>query len=123
LGNAIHDTTIRNGIVIASASPPAPFNLYSLSAVNFARASQRMTIEGLKIQLSSDPDNLGNFLAVGPNSVLRANIVSIIGAFNVDGFTNSCPSLIIENVFANVNLGISANLGCIAVNNLHLNIL
>jgi hypothetical protein len=113
---AIHDTTIRNGIVIASATSPA--NLYTLNALRFSTASQRMTIEGLKIQLLSDGGNSGEILTLGPNSIVRGNTFSLVGGdFTLLG---SCPSLYIENVLASGNYSISANLGCILVNNIKI---
>jgi hypothetical protein len=120
LGNNAHDTTIRNGSVIATNISPtnSGANFYTLSAVKFA--SQRMTIEGLRIQMSADPgDAFGDTLDVGPNSILRANIISISGAFSVIG-SFVCPSLFIENVLAGVNITFAANLGCILINNIGL---
>ena len=104
-GAVMHNIAIRNGgVTVSLTTNSAAGPMYGL-----AFNSDRLTVEDLRIEA------LGKTFSLGPNSIIRHNILSGSGSG-----TAVCPSLIEGNVNAGTQPGEHINNGCVLVNNVGL---
>ena len=109
----VHDITVRNGTITATATAPSFSFSTSWEGLAMFSATQ-VTAENLHIQVNH-VNFIGHAVNVGLDSIVRNNILS----GNQGGVNRQCPSLFENNINVSAGAG-GGGSNCLFINNIGL---